>query len=162
MPAFRSTILAFTALILTGGSSAQSDFIDLGKVNLITVKIPTSTFAMGSDQVIHADDGWKPCPACAPRNDLEHPVHQVTISKDFWLGQFDVTQKQWQEVMATTHPSTGQPVPMLQLSRSVGRMSSPSWQKQTPCKPVGRSAYRQKRSGNTRPGLAALARPMGP
>lgn len=49
---------------------------------------------MGSDQVIHADDAWEPCPARAPRNEVERPVHQVTISKDFWMGQFDVTQKQ--------------------------------------------------------------------
>lgn len=99
MAACRLTILAFTALILTGSSLAQSDLIDLGKSHMIIVKIPAGSFAMGSDQVIHADDSWKPCPACAPRNEVERPVHRVTISKDFWMGQFDVTQKQWQEVI---------------------------------------------------------------
>jgi formylglycine-generating enzyme required for sulfatase activity len=119
MPAFRSTILAFTALILTGSSSAQSDFIDLGKSHVIIVKVPAGSFAMGSDQVIHADDGWKPCPACAPRNEVERPLHQVTISNDFWLGQFDVTQKQWQEVMGNNpslNRTAGPDAPVEQVS----------------------------------------------
>jgi formylglycine-generating enzyme required for sulfatase activity len=118
MAACRSTILAFTALILTG-SSAQSDFIGVGKSRVIIVKIPAGMFGMGSDQVIRADDVWKPCPACAPHNEVEHPVHQVTISKDFWMGQFDVTQKQWQEVMGNNpsgNRATGPDAPVEQLS----------------------------------------------
>jgi formylglycine-generating enzyme required for sulfatase activity len=115
----RSTILAFTALILSGSSSAQSDVIDLGKTHVIIVKIPASTFGMGSIQVIHADDAWNPCSACAPRNGVEHPVHQVTISKDFWIGQFDVTQKQWQEVMGNNpsgNRTAGPDAPVEQVS----------------------------------------------
>jgi len=76
-------------------------------------------FGMGSDQVIRADDAWKRCPACAPHNEVEHPVHQVTISKDFWMGQFDVTQKQWQEVMGNNpsgNRATGPDAPVEQLS----------------------------------------------
>jgi hypothetical protein len=75
----RWRIVPNTAILIpAGSSSAQSDFIDLGKVHVIIVKIPAGTFAMGSDQVIHADDAWKTCPACAPRNEVEHPVHQVS------------------------------------------------------------------------------------
>lgn len=99
MAACRSTILLTFALMLTDNASAQSDGIDLGTSRIIIVRIPAGTFAIGSDEVIHADDAWQPCPACAPRNNVERPVHQVTISKDFWMGQFDVTQKQWQELM---------------------------------------------------------------
>jgi formylglycine-generating enzyme required for sulfatase activity len=119
MAACRSAILAFTALILTGSSSAQSAFIDLGKSRVIIVKIPAGTFRMGSDQVIYADDAWKPCPACAPRNEVERPVHQVTISKDFWMGQFDVTQKQWQDVMGSNpsgNRAAGPDAPVEQVS----------------------------------------------
>ena len=29
------------------------------------------------------------------------PIHQVTISKGFWMGRYDVTQAQWEAVMAS-------------------------------------------------------------
>ena len=29
----------------------------------------------------------------------DEPQHQVTLTKGFWLGKFEVTQKQWQSVM---------------------------------------------------------------
>ncbi|MGL1891844.1 MAG: SUMF1/EgtB/PvdO family nonheme iron enzyme [Spirochaetaceae bacterium] len=31
----------------------------------------------------------------------ERPVHKVTISKDFYIGKFEVTQKQWETVMGS-------------------------------------------------------------
>lgn len=92
-------VLTAVALLLARGNPRQSNYVELNTLRLIIVKIPAGTFRMGSDHVIHADDGWEPCSACSPRNDVERPVHQVTISNDFWMGQFDVTQKQWQEVM---------------------------------------------------------------
>ncbi len=122
MSASRLTVLAFTALIvlfLAGSSPAQSDYVDLGKSRLVIVKIPAGTFRMGSDQVIYADDYWKACATCPPRNEVERPVHQVTISQDFWMGQFDVTQKQWQDVMGN-NPSgnlaAGADAPVEQIS----------------------------------------------
>ena len=102
MSALRLMVLALTGLMalpLTGSAPQQTNYVDLNKSRLIIVKIPAGTFRMGSDLVIHADDSWKPCSTCSPRNEVERPVHQVTISKDFWMGQFDVTQKQWQDVM---------------------------------------------------------------
>ncbi len=110
MTASRPAVLALAVLIVVafaGTSPAQSDYVDLGKSRLVVVKIPAGTFRMGSDQVIHADDYWKPCPNCAPRNEVERPVHQVTIGQDFWMGKFDVTQKQWQDVMGN-NPSGNQ------------------------------------------------------
>lgn len=62
---------------------------------------------MGSDLQIKADDYWNPCTNCAARNDVEWPVHQVTVSNDFWMGQFDITQEQWQAVMGN-NPSHAQ------------------------------------------------------
>ena len=53
------------------------------------------------------------------QNEVEHPAHRVTISEDFWMGQFPVTQRQWQEVMGT-NPSyfrnAGPDAPVEQLS----------------------------------------------
>ena len=51
--------------------------------------IPSGTFTMGSPTT---EEG---------RFDGEGPQHQVTISKDFWLGKTEVTQAQWQAVMGS-------------------------------------------------------------
>lgn len=115
-------VLACTALIpllLTGGSPPQSASVDLGRSRVIIVKIPAGSFRMGSDQAIHADDAFKPCPTCPSRNEVERPVHQVTISKDFWMGQFDITQKQWQAVMGNNpsgNQAAGPDAPVEQVS----------------------------------------------
>src|SRR5262245_37907136 len=54
-------------------------------IGMELVRIPAGEFMMGSD---------------ADRQD-EKPLHQVTISKPFYLGKYEVTQAQWQEVMGT-------------------------------------------------------------
>ena len=48
------------------------------------VRIEAGTFWMGSDT-------W----------DNEKPMHQVRISKAFYLGAYEVTQGQWQRIMGT-------------------------------------------------------------
>lgn len=72
-------------------SKPELDSVDLGGSQLVLVKIPHGEFWMGTDQVFTREGGWI--------NDVERPVHEVTITKDFWMGQFPVTQRQWQEVM---------------------------------------------------------------
>ena len=104
----------------------QIDHLSLGKTRMTLVRIPAGTFSMGTDQIIRADDRWNPCPSCPPRNDVENPAHQVAISKDFWLGQFDVTQAQWQEVMGD-NPSHHRSRPDAPSNRSAGTMSRSSW-----------------------------------
>ena len=55
---------------------------DLGHgVTMDFVRIPSGTFRMGSDV-----------------DDHDRPVHQVTLTKPFYLGKDEVTQAQWQEV----------------------------------------------------------------
>jgi formylglycine-generating enzyme required for sulfatase activity len=121
MSASRLVVLVSTGImmLLARSTPRQSNYVELTKSRLIIVKVPAGTFRMGSDQVIHADDAWNPCSACSPRNEVERPVHQVTISKDFWMGQFDVTQKQWQDVMGN-NPSfnlaAGPDAPVEQVS----------------------------------------------
>jgi formylglycine-generating enzyme required for sulfatase activity len=58
------------------------------------VPIPAGAFMMGSAQ----------------GNNDERPSHQVTISRPFYLGKYEVTQAQWEAVMGS-NPSrfTGQP-----------------------------------------------------
>jgi len=72
-------------------TSLPLDFVNLGRSRLIIVRIPAGKFRMGTSRVFTAGGNWS--------NDVERPVHQVTISQDFWMGQFSVTQRQWQEVM---------------------------------------------------------------
>ena len=56
------------------------------------VKIPAGTFMMGSPASYQEPD--------------EIPQHEVTITKDFYLGKYEVTQAQWQAVMGN-NPSSG-------------------------------------------------------
>ncbi len=87
------------------------DYVDLGTSRLALVKVPAGTFQMGTTQVLTANNDWD--------NDVEHPVHEVRITKDFWMGQFPVTQRQWQEMMGN-NPSyfrdAGPDAPVEQVS----------------------------------------------
>jgi formylglycine-generating enzyme required for sulfatase activity len=64
------------------------------------VLIPAGTFMMG------AEDGESD----------ERPVHQVTISRPFYLGKYEVTQAQWQAVMGN-NPSLFQGDPKLPVEQ---------------------------------------------
>jgi formylglycine-generating enzyme required for sulfatase activity len=92
-------LMALLALPMTGSSANPSDYVELVKSRLVIVEIPAGTFRMGTDQVLKADGHWKTCSNCPARNDVERPVHRVTLSEEFWMGQFPVTQREWQEVM---------------------------------------------------------------
>lgn len=71
----------------------QEMAIDLGKgIKLEMVWIPPGSFQMGSPD---DEEG---------RKEDEGPVHKVTISKGFWMGKYEVTQEQYQQV-AGTKPS---------------------------------------------------------
>ena len=71
------------------------------------VRISSGTFMMGSS-VSETD-----------RNTDEGPQHQVTISRDFYLGKYEVTQGQWESVMGGADPWPGS-----NPSSSYGRSSS--------------------------------------
>ncbi len=63
--------------------STQS--ILIGKVNFLMKYVQAGTFDMGEDK------GGK----------NERPVHKVTLTKDYWIGETEVTQELWKEVMLT-------------------------------------------------------------
>ena len=71
-----------------GGGSTNS-FTLPGGASLEMVWIEPGTFQMGSPS---SELG---------RFDDEGPVHSVTISKGFYLGKYEVTQRQWEAVMGT-------------------------------------------------------------
>jgi len=64
--------------------------IDLGHgVKLELVWIPPGEFIMGSPE---SESG---------RDSDESPQHSVRIAKGFWVGKYEVTQVQWQQVMGS-------------------------------------------------------------
>jgi formylglycine-generating enzyme required for sulfatase activity len=87
---FAAIVLSLVALafFLRRGSAAGPDrlMLDLGGgVTMELVRIPAGSFVMGDDK------GF----------DNEQPPHQVTISRDFYIGKYEVTQAQWTAVMGT-------------------------------------------------------------
>jgi formylglycine-generating enzyme required for sulfatase activity len=72
--------------------------LDLGKgVTMKLVLIPAGKFMMGS-KLSPAEDVSR-YGADEPYFALEHPRHQVTISKPFYIGVYEVTQPQFTAVM---------------------------------------------------------------
>lgn len=75
-------------------------------INMKFVYVEPGSFQMGSDSGF-AD---------------EKPVHKVTISKDFWIGKYEVTQKEYEAVMGI-NPShfkgENRPVEMLSWNDAV-------------------------------------------
>ena len=69
-----------------------------GGVPLVMHKIPHGTFTMGSpdNELGREYDDYA---------EKESPQHQVTISKDFFIGKFEITQEQYEAVMKT-NPAT--------------------------------------------------------
>lgn len=65
--------------------------------NMEFVWIPPGEFMMGGDQrpedVVQLGGGEVAMYKC------EHPQRRVTLSCGFWLGKYEVTQAQWEEVM---------------------------------------------------------------
>ncbi len=75
--------LALTIGTLAAQSAPEKTFTN--SIHMEFVLVPAGTFKMGS----------------ATGDADERPVHQVTISKAFYLGKYEVTQGQWQAVMGT-------------------------------------------------------------
>jgi formylglycine-generating enzyme required for sulfatase activity len=66
------------------------DFLPAGAKPLVLVHIPAGSFQMGSND----DSSWSWCYPC------EQPVHTVNIGYHFYLSKYEITQAQYQAVMA--------------------------------------------------------------
>ena len=75
----------------------EKEFMISNDVSIIMVKIASGTFTMGcsTDEVGYTGN--------------ESPPHQVTLTKDFYIGKFEVTQDQYFAVMGT-NPSNNKTV----------------------------------------------------
>ena len=87
-----------------------------GEAEMEMVWIEPGTFTMGS-VILEEPAPLQLVPGVVLPMDFtdEQPAHQVTISKGFWMGKYEVTQGQWQAVMGN-NPSrfqgTKRPVEM--------------------------------------------------
>lgn len=79
------------AILQTPAPKPAADFTN--SIDMEFVLIPAGEFEMGSPSG-ETDKGGD-----------EGPVHRVTIEKAFYMGRYEVTQKQWQEVMGS-NPSS--------------------------------------------------------
>ena len=57
-----------------------------GNVPLVVVKIPSGSFQMGS-------------PASEQGRGTRETLHQVTLTSDFYMGKYEITEQQWSAVM---------------------------------------------------------------
>ncbi|MDR2801305.1 MAG: formylglycine-generating enzyme family protein [Desulfovibrio sp.] len=77
-------LLAATCLLIvcpTSSAHALSDILK-NSIGMEFVLIPAGSFQMGSDVL-----------------DDERPIHEVSISRAFYLGKYEVTQGQWMQIM---------------------------------------------------------------
>ena len=69
------------------------DVVDLGKdVKLEMILIPAGKFVMGS-------------PESEKGRSKDETQHEVTLTKPFYMGKYEVTQEQWESVMGN-NPSS--------------------------------------------------------
>ena len=90
----RKAIVFFTVFILlivgANGICLATDLDTYtNSIGIEFVLIPSGSFMMGRDPLL--GQGW----------DDEIPLHRVTISRSFYLGQYTVTQDQWTAVMGS-------------------------------------------------------------
>jgi formylglycine-generating enzyme required for sulfatase activity len=100
-------VLAATVAVTAAAGSGGPEITVMlpGHVPLVLVRIPAGTFMMGSP------------PGERNRGDDE-PQHQVTLTRDYYVGKYEVTQAQWQAIMGSdpSYFSSGGNYPVEQVS----------------------------------------------
>ena len=139
--------LALAPLLTLGGCAGVSGGLDKTYKNSIGmefVPIPAGTFLMGCTS--EAEECWED----------EKPRHEVTISRPFHLGKYEVTQAQWQAVMGNN------PSDYKGADRPVENVSWDDAQefirKLNEKEGIPATACPRRRNGSTRPGRGARRR----
>jgi len=86
----RNFFSATSVLFFCTNSVASENY--LNSINMEFVHVPAGTFLMGTTDLQQGSS-------------KEKPQHLVHISKAFYLGKYEVTQKQWMAVMGNINPS---------------------------------------------------------
>jgi len=98
LTAFTTTAFTTTAFTATANAAPPDNQISIqipGASQLLFKKIPAGKFSMGSPKT-EKDHGKD-----------ETPVHEVTISKPFYIGVYEVTCGQWKAVMGQLPKEAG-------------------------------------------------------
>jgi len=92
---FRRSFLLLAALMFIPLSALGEEVTVMlpGDVPMVLVKVPAGTFMMGSPEGERGSDIFN-----------NETLHQVTLTKDYYLGKYEVTQAQWEAVMGTPMP----------------------------------------------------------
>jgi formylglycine-generating enzyme required for sulfatase activity len=85
---FAALILAGAAWVPLQGAAPAGEKHVISDLDLTLVALPAGSFQQGSPATERGRDSG------------EGPQMQTTLSKPFWLGATEVTQKQWQAVMS--------------------------------------------------------------
>jgi formylglycine-generating enzyme required for sulfatase activity len=94
MPLRFGTVVVGLCLVWSSGCGPRQPGLPVSKVPVVTnsigmefVEIPSGKFLMGA------------IPGDELANENENPQHEVTISKAFYFGRFEVTQRQYADVI---------------------------------------------------------------
>src|SRR2546421_5373056 len=104
-----TAILLISRCAVTGGAAPLRDAAWQNKFKMEFVRISAGTFEMGASEkerlrafaLVKDAQGITKLERYAD----EGPVHRVVISRDFYLGRYEVTQAQWTSIMHVT-PNT--------------------------------------------------------
>jgi formylglycine-generating enzyme required for sulfatase activity len=118
-----AVVLGVVGALTVGCSKEKDDVVNLGNnvvidlgnnVKLDMVLIPAGKFLMGSKK--NAVDPFSNIKVEQP-NENELPQHEVTLTKPYYMGKYEVTQEQWFEIMGE-NPSynKGRKLPVTDVS----------------------------------------------
>ena len=85
--------LATSLALSVGAETTDNLTFSVGEVNFKMIKVEKGEFEMGSN------DG----------EEEEQPVHKVTLTKDYYIGQTEVTQALWKAVMGSDNNPSENP-----------------------------------------------------
>ena len=102
-------ILGFVGVLSVNAQqvkTGKAEVIDLGKgIKLEMVLVPAGKFVMGS-------------PGSEKGRDDDETQHEVTLTKPFYMGKYEVTQEQWQVIMGNnpSKKTKGDKMPVTDVS----------------------------------------------
>lgn len=89
-----------------GSNSTDSKVLVLkGETSLELVWIPRGSFTMGTDSPPATSTDKRKLISLSALKSHESPAHEVTIANGFWIGKYEITQKQWRAVMDGDRPA---------------------------------------------------------
>jgi len=93
-----------SAILLAAAPMRADDFAEVTIHGIAFIQIPAGKFTMGTTDETKAQ--LEAAKAWTRFEKVEQPAHEVTITKPFLIGKFEITQKQWAGIVGKKAPST--------------------------------------------------------